>query len=810
MSKFYDKIKNATIERQVEDVYNYGISFYFKEEDGSPLKFTYPYACDGFVQTRLESGKLLKLLMEYKLDFDFTNKVARAKVIIQALFYIKRFELDGVRIPNVVLIGDKNECFVFHTNDILTYLDKDVDWKIAPSSAAEKNPDLVFEIANDDNINPFVFVINENFHFKSVADKIIALTNDVQRYVHVTEHNISTIFDYFTTRVVKNASKISANDIVAIFMGIITNNDNYYTHPKKNNILVTPLGDVQVDATQLKSFLGYFNRTYTPQEKMRFSEISDRLIEDTNRRNKGEFYTPTLFVDYAHNMISEALGENWKDEYVVWDNCCGTKNLTRDYRFKELYCSTLENAELNICDKYNPEATSFQFDFLNDPLDKLPKGLLDAFEQNKPIVFFLNPPYAGASNIGDSAKKGIASTMIGDLMKKNKVGAGSQNLYIQFLYRIIMIKEKYNLTNACIGIFCPPLFLSGSSCSKFRPSLFNSFKFEDGILFNAGHFANVSASWGISFSVWKSGIQEDKNNFNYKIVDNIEGEIQTINTKNIYNIDNISSLSNFIDNVTDKTKIEFPNFTSGVKVSENSNPGNTNCCGYLINGGNNIDRSGMQCSILSGPFSNGHGKPINLNNIIQAMTVLAVRKLIEPNWINSKDEYLSPNENHPNYNKFINNSIIYSLFHTSSNQSSLREIKYHDKLWDIKNEFFWMSKGEIEELANEYNNEKCYMDVYTDKERFVYEKLKEIELSPEAEAVLEKASEIVRKTFKYRELFDLEHPEYQINNWDCGWYQIKALAKEYAKDDLEEFKVLYKAFADKMRPMIYELGFLKE
>ena len=88
MSKFYDKIKNATIERQVEDVYNYGISFYFKEEDGSPLKFTYPYACDGFVQTRLESGKLLKLLMEYKLDFDFTNKVARAKVIIQALFYI--------------------------------------------------------------------------------------------------------------------------------------------------------------------------------------------------------------------------------------------------------------------------------------------------------------------------------------------------------------------------------------------------------------------------------------------------------------------------------------------------------------------------------------------------------------------------------------------------------------------------------------------------------------------------------------------------------------------------------------------------
>ena len=136
---------------------------------------------------------------------------------------------------------------------------------------------------------------------------------------------------------------------------------------------------------------------------MKFTEISDRLIEDTNRRNKGEFYTPTLFVDYAHKMISEALGDNWKDEYVVWDNCCGTKNLTRDYRFKELYCSTLENAELDISSRYNPEATSFQYDFLNDPLEKLPKGLLEAFEQNKKIVFLLNPPYAGASTRNEFA-----------------------------------------------------------------------------------------------------------------------------------------------------------------------------------------------------------------------------------------------------------------------------------------------------------------------------------------------------------------------------------------------------------------------
>lgn len=40
-------------------------------------------------------------------------------------------------------------------------------------------------------------------------------------------------------------------------------------------------------------------------------------------------------------------------------------------------------------------------------------------------------------------------------------------------------------------------------------------------------------------------------------------------------------------------------------------------------------------------------------------------------------------------------------------------------------------------------------------------------------------------------------------------YQIKALAKEYMPDLLKEFKEIYKALADTMRPMIYELGFLK-
>ena len=178
-------------------------------------------------------------------------------------------------------------------------------------------------------------------------------------------------------------------------------------------------------------------------------ENYDRFIDDKERRKKGQFYTPKIFADYAHKMISEVLGDNWKDEYVVWDNCCGTKNLTRDYKFKELYCSTLEKEELDISAQFNTEAESFVFDFLNEPIagresltgvydDNLPKGLKDALLENKPIVFLLNPPYAG-TNSGEnkSGAKGLCATNTNNEMKKHNIGACSQNLYAQFIYRLI-------------------------------------------------------------------------------------------------------------------------------------------------------------------------------------------------------------------------------------------------------------------------------------------------------------------------------------------------------------------------------------
>lgn len=840
-SKFFHEIKDSKIEKEVESVYKKGIERYFEG-----AKIRYPYGCDGYVEYKLyineknkdkilynQVSKILRLIMEFKYDENLNSKINKSKVLIQVLYYLKYFELNGQILPSVVLVGDKNNTFVIHTNDIAKYLSEDIDWSIAPSVAPTRNPELLLEITKDSSINPFLFSINNTFSFKDVADKIKDLALNVQRYVRITEHNIAVIYDYFINRVIKDISKIDANRLVYIFINLMIRPNDVYLHPNKKNTLIIADGDtIQVNGDSYKAFVSHFERNYKPREKEVFTSISDRLIEDTIRRFKGEFYTPTTWVDEAHLMISKQLGENWKEDYVVWDCAWGTGNLTRDYRFKKLYCSTLNDSDLDIGRKYNVEASKFQYDFLNDDIElisgqellkdyyKLPVDLLKVLLEDKPILFFINPPYATANNAGTKEgdhKEGVAQTKMNTIMKNEHMGYASQQLYAQFLYKILKIKQTFNLTNINIAVFSPTLYLTIGGFKGFRKLFLEEFNFTEAMLFNAKNFNDCKESWGIGFSIWKTGKCIDKNNFIHevKMLDSNNNIIKTMN-KNIYNLDDREeTCSDWIKKevIRMKTK-DAPQMSSAIKIKQKGRGKLVDgALGYYVNVGNSIYKNNTDVYLLSSAGSTANGISIIPENFKKVCSNFASRKLITGkynNWINQKDEYVVPNINNEEYLEFENDSIIYSLFNTASNQSSLRKIMYSNKIWNIKNEFFFMSVEEIKELANENENDDIYEDIRAyGNERYVFKLLEEINLSNEAKAVLDKAIELTINSFKYRELFNEEKPEYQINTWDAGWYQIKALLNEYMKNEYQEFLKLYRKLEDRMRPMVYELEFLK-
>ena len=770
-SNFFEKISCSTQESQVQETYNEMFKSVFKINTVDRK-----CQCDGYIDTRFDDTDI-SMLIEYKYDIRMKDKIERARVIAQCVGYLHKFEESGMALPKLVFIGDINECMIIHTNDLIKFLDLDcVNWDIAPCNLGQEN-NLIMPIVK--SINPWVYDVDNNFKFDDIANKIISLCKGINQQVHITEKNIEKIFNNFCKRVLKNSNNMSANDLVAVFIGAMLDQEHYYKHPTKKNTLIANGTNIAINGDEYDAFMNQHSTDYSPKEKRIMTAISDRLIEDTNRRNKGEFYTPTLFVDYAHKMIEKELGSHWKENYVVWDCCCGTKNLTRDYRFKELYCSTLEQAELDISKNYNKEAISFQFDFLNDSLDDLKvkaPGLLETFELNKPICFFINPPYGTTTSFKGLATVGVSRTAISNHIKLKEFIA-------QFLYRIYLLQSQFNITNVKICIFHQPKWLCGQNYKNFRKVFFEKFEYLSGCMFRASEFANVSSSWGICFSIFNSCKSSDSSIFKHTLIESTpDYSIKEVGTKLLYNNDNhVFSVAKFV---------------------ERNRKTNANVLAVLMCPGNDVQNNGATFINSNCSYNAGGSHFITESNYEDCVSVLAARNLISTNWVIDKDEYMQPNENAPEYKQYVKDAIVYTIF---GNQKSYRGENGYN------NEFFWMSKQEMLDLAEKYNNDYTYEDALNSEERFVYLKLQEIkdDLSLEAKAVLDKATELVKSSFKYREMFNESHPEYQINNWDAGWYQIKALLKEFMPNELKTFRTLHKQLGDKIRQQVYELGFLK-
>lgn len=365
-------------------------------------------------------------------------------------------------------------------------------------------------------------------------------------------------------------------------------------------------------------------------------------------------------------------------------------------------------------------------------------------------------------------------------------------------------------------MFSKPLFISGPTFSIFREKTLINYNFKKGFLMNSSHFADVK-SWGLTFSILEKN--KSKNDFIFDILDVMNFEIVKISDKKIYNTEKSIPLSDWVREEIKNyngPKTNLPHLSSGLKVV-NKNVAkeiSQNYLGSYIGLGNNVQRNDRGVTILSSTGVQGNAKvslSIVKENFHKIVISFTSRKLIDPNWVNEKDEYFAPNENSEWYSQFKFDSIIYASFNNSSEQSSLRQITYKDQLWDIKNQFFWMSKNEMTELANQNNYNELYNDARTDSDRYVYNLLfgeQRIydQLSDEAKDVLDSATNLVRLSFGMRRNFadDTNH----LNSWDAGYAQLKLLWKDYFPEQFKEFRDKYKVLEDKMRPMVYELGFL--
>lgn len=807
----------AVNEKDVENVYRAELLELFK---GGVI--TSPYNSDGLLEY-----ENIKTLLEFKYGKDLKDSKEQASVFAQVLFYLKRFEQSGEKLPNTIFVGDNTECLALSTEVLDKYLRKTIDWSTAPSSAYKLNPELVNEIANDEDILTYVFDIGVD-DFKDVAKRIEELAEGVVRLVPINQSNIVEAFRYWKEHILNDTTKTTQEE-VNIFIKCLIDREDTYEHPRKKEVLVTSVEDRNVEVrVKMKahlSFFTHFKREYKPSERKEIVENKDRLVDEIDRRKTGEFFTPTIWAREAHKMIADNLGDDWATEYVVWDCASGTNNLTRDLRFKELYCSTLNEEDIDTAKKmgFNPEATFFQFDFLNDSADKLPVGLRKALKDGK-VLFLINPPYATVSNkrlsTGNKNKEGMGLSKVAEEMRSKKMGVTTQQMYVQFLYKIAQYKEK-NTDGITLGAFTPTLFMSSSSFNKFMDYFVERFKFEDGYLMDSKNFADVS-SWGLSFTLWGNSESSEEDKFRLKVKDIDKGKmrVETNGEKEIYRVIG-DTYSKHVRNLrsTEKEKVDIVPITSALNVKRvgqvRVSKLEKDYIGYMFNVANNVNQNNSGVSIFTSGFSAGNGIKIDKENLEGVVALFTARKTISGSyvtWLNDKDEYLIPYKG-AGYQQWNNDAYVYALFQNASNQSSMRNITYEDKLWDIKNEFFFMSNEEMVTLADDHDFLEMYNDAnHFSTDRHVYRLLETMDLSKDARDVLESAKELVRKSMQYRKESHQLRPEYHLQAWDAGFYQIrKGILEHYPelKVGLDLFRVKFRVFEDRMREGVYEYGFLK-
>ena len=297
--------------------------------------------------------------------------------------------------------------------------------------------------------------------------------------------------------------------------------EKYYEMNKhKNKIGIYESSTVEF-TDQQKAYHQFWNHYQRPPREEYWEYILNRrdlLVPQDVRERKGSFFTPQQWVELSQQYLAEVFGDDWQDEYYIWDCAAGTGNLLVGLTNKyHIWASTLDTADVKVMKDiaHNKalnllESHIFQFDFLNDEFntEKLPTDLLEVLndeEKRKKLIIYINPPYAEATASDtitgkDRHKAGVSDNKT---YKKyiGKLKRGINEVFAQFLARIY-----YEIPNCKIGEFSTLKILQSQNFADFRNEYLA--KLEKIFIVPADTFDNVKGQFPIGFKIWDTAKEE--------------------------------------------------------------------------------------------------------------------------------------------------------------------------------------------------------------------------------------------------------------------------------------------------------------
>ena len=518
----------------------------------------------------------------------------------------------------------------------------------------------------------------------------------------------------------------------------------------------------------------------------------DLLVPQDIRERKGSFFTPQQWVELSQRYLAEVLGEDWQEEYTVWDPAAGTGNLLNGLTNKyNIWASTLDQQDVDVMrDRIRNganllESHVFQFDFLNDGFEKLPaelRAIVEDPERRRKLVVYMNPPYAeGDAKVG-RGRMGVQVSRIHDKYQ-SLMGRASAELSAQFLARCYA-----ELSGCYIGEFSPLKVHVVPNFSKFRT--FFKAHIDRLFLVPAYTFDNVKGQFPISFTVWNTSI------------DSPIGDTQA----DIFNEEGHRTGKRTIANPDGRKLIS--NWLAEYSPTKRSNP-----IGRMTSVGNDFQHNDPFIESSATPRMNGgRCTPISVGNLLVVAVFFAVRLCVAHSWINHRDQFLAPKLQWMQDPTFRSDCLAFTLFHPKNRISATTGtnhwIPYTEYEVDAKEKF--SSHFMADFLSGRLGREKAEAgDLFAENLDLIPKE--PVVFSSEAQAVLDAG----RDLWRYYHAQPNANPNAALYDIRLHFQGCKPNGHMNPKSDdprytelISSLRERLKALARKIEPKVYEHGFL--
>lgn len=709
------------------------------------------------------------------------------------------------------------------------FAQNDFNWNVTPSDHETKEFAQLYDLAKKaiaEQSLLFDYEADEAELRKFIKANFVLGRKDVSR-IQITRNNFTHIYQKWRVAVlpsldVENWDAFKKQGIIDadfFLADILSDKDNRTIRKKLYVLLQSSIyeikyrRDVELDL-DAKISVGFkdgqaahrqfWNHYTRPPRKDYWDYIVERrdlLVDQDVRERKGAFFTPRKWVELSQEYLARELGENWQDEYVIWDCCAGTGNMEAGLANKNnVWASTIDKADVDVMHTrikmMNEKGGAnlwdnhvFQFDFLNDSFDKLPKDLRQIVtdpEKRKKLVIYINPPYAEASNA-----RGIAGTgenRVGLSLSavktryEDELGRAGNELFAQFFARVVR-----EINGAVLGMFSKLKILQAPNFLPFRVSF--AARMSRMFMVPADTFDNVKGQFPIGFQIWRTS---ESVPFSETTADVYDSVGRYLCSKAISSYTGCRYLVEWFRKYYDKQNEHYAYLRFlGTDFQHNN--------GVFMT----LRPSRTDLEQVKGTW-------VTARNVLESSIYFAVRLCIEATWLNDRDQFLYPNDGWMLNGEFQGDCLVFALFHGQNRISAEHGVNH------------WIPFTE-EEVGAQDCFESHFMSDFlagkvraTDDDLFAGETQTAFVISSEAKAVLDAGKKLWRyyhtqpKAKPNASYYDIRKFFQGMKAMSNGKEQMNPTSNDEKYNKLlAELKAAMKKLAAKIVPKVYEYGFLK-